>query len=193
METEWTEDDRKERETWEKERERRKAQEAEAASVRAMAKSTLPGRANSMATKVQYAITCSKAGHDDVTYPAATEDMARQIGEVTAERRCHDSVIVQRIYHVSRTIVETLAEYRDGQLVEPPPRVVPYLRGPFENWRHNEKLPLPDLRDVAEWLRQNADMLEHLQDRQRDISEELHAIQDALTQWQTARESRGVL
>ena len=36
METEWTEDDRKERETWEKERERRKAQEAEAASVRAM-------------------------------------------------------------------------------------------------------------------------------------------------------------
>ena len=144
-----------------------------------------------MTTKVKYAVTYSNAGQC-ITYPVATERMARQLGETVAERCRHDSILVKRIYHVSRQIVETLAEYRDGQLVEQPPRVVPYLRGHFEDWRHNEKLPLPDLRDLAEWLRQNADMLEHLQDRQRNVSDELLAIHEYVTRWHAAQLMRGV-
>lgn len=145
-----------------------------------------------MTTKVEYAVTCSNAGQRDITYGVATEDMARQIGEATAERCYHDSIVVQRIYHTSRQIVETLAEYREGQLVEHPQRVVPYLRGHFEDWRHDEMRPLPDLCDLAEWLRQNADMLEHLQDRQRDITQELCDIRDGICEWMISRATRGV-
>lgn len=145
-----------------------------------------------MTTKIEFTVTCSNSGQRDIIYSVATEDMARQLGETTADRRCHDLILVQRIYHTSHQTVETLAEYRDGQLVEPPPRVVPFLRGHFEDWRHNEKLPLPDLQDLAEWLRQNADMLEHLQDRQRDITEEVYEITDGICVWMSERAKRGV-
>lgn len=145
-----------------------------------------------MATKVEYVVSCSNAGKHELAYGCANETTARHMGEVVAARGCYDEIVVHCIYHVSRTIVEPLAEYRKGQLVEQPPRVVPFLRGHFENWRHNRKLPLPDLRDLAEWLRQNADMLEHLQDRQRGVTQELCDIIEAICALMTERAKRGV-